>query len=110
MTDKVANPRINRGLSFISLAIVLGIVLLAAPIGLQRYSNYMEEQTWVVTATHLSTVSQGARRYVKDNYDAILNQVKGGGNVTLTGQTLRDKGYLPAGFPSLTIMPRAISW
>ncbi|WP_241810725.1 shufflon system plasmid conjugative transfer pilus tip adhesin PilV, partial [Serratia sp. 14-2641] len=55
----------------------------------------------VVTATHLSTVSQGARRYVKDNYDTLLNQVKGGGNVTVTGQTLRDKGYLPPGF-SLT--------
>ncbi|CAI2156276.1 shufflon system plasmid conjugative transfer pilus tip adhesin PilV [Serratia entomophila] len=101
MTAEAANPRINRGVSLISLAIVLGIVLIAAPIGLERYSNYIEEQTWVVTATHLSTVSQGARRYVKDNYDTLLNQVKGGGNVTVTGQTLRDKGYLPAGF-SLT--------
>lgn len=83
------------------MAIVLGIVLIAAPIGLERYSNYVEEQTWVITATHLSTVSQGARRYVKDNYDTLLNQVKGGGNVTVTGQILRDKGYLPTGF-SLT--------
>lgn len=101
MTAEVANPRINRGVSLISMAIVLGIVLIAAPIGLERYSNYIEEQTWVVTATHMSTVSQGARRYVKDNYDTLLNQVKGGGNVTVTGQTLRDKGYLPSGF-SLT--------
>ncbi|MGL5384695.1 MAG: shufflon system plasmid conjugative transfer pilus tip adhesin PilV [Serratia sp. (in: enterobacteria)] len=101
MTVDAANPRINRGLSLISMAIVLGIVLIAAPIGLERYSDYVEEQTWVVTATHLSTVSQGARRYVKDNYDTLLNQVKGGGNVTVTGQTLRDKGYLPPGF-SLT--------
>ncbi|NYA16316.1 shufflon system plasmid conjugative transfer pilus tip adhesin PilV [Serratia fonticola] len=101
MTVDAANPRINRGLSLISMAIVLAIVLIAAPIGLERYSDYMEEQTWVVTATHLSTVSQGARRYVKDNYDTLLNQVKGGGNVTVTGQTLRDKGYLPPGF-SLT--------
>jgi Tfp pilus assembly major pilin PilA len=101
MTVDAANPRINRGLSLISMAIVLAIVLIAAPIGLERYSDYMEEQTWVVTATHLSTVSQGARRYVNDNYDTLLNQVKGGGNVTVTGQTLRDKGYLPPGF-SLT--------
>jgi Tfp pilus assembly major pilin PilA len=101
MTAEAANPRINRGGLLISMAIVLGIVLIAAPIGLERYSNYIEEQTWVVTATHLSTVSQGARRYVKDNYDTLLNQVKGGSNVTVTGQTLRDKGYLPAGF-SLT--------
>nr|ULG17690.1 PilV [Serratia proteamaculans]ULG17771.1 PilV [Serratia proteamaculans] len=101
MTDNVTRPRINKGLSLISMAIVLGIVLIAAPIGLERYSNYVEEQTWVITATHLSTVSQGARRYVKDNYDTLLNQVKGGGNVTVTGQILRDKGYLPTGF-SLT--------
>lgn len=101
MTAEIATHRINRGGALVSMAIVLAIVLIAAPIGLERYSNYIEEQTWVVTATHLSTVSQGARRYVKDNYDTLLNQVKGGGNVTLTGQTLRDKGYLPAGF-SLT--------
>ena len=101
MTAEVANPRINRGVSLISMAIVLGIVLIAAPIGLERYSNYVEEQTGVITATHLRTVSQGARRYVKDNYDTLLNQVKGGGNVTVTGQILRDKGYLPTGF-SLT--------
>lgn len=101
MTAEAANPRINRGVSLVSMAIVLGIVLIAAPIGLERYSNYLEEQTWNATATHLSTVSQGARRYIKDNYDTLLNQVKGGGNVTLTGQTLRDKGYLPSGF-SLT--------
>ncbi|WP_235784850.1 shufflon system plasmid conjugative transfer pilus tip adhesin PilV [Serratia fonticola] len=101
MTVDAANPRINQGLSNISMAIVLMIVMIAAPIGLERYSDYVEEQTWVVTATHLSTVSQGARRYVKDNYDTLLNQVKGRGNVTVTGQTLRDKGYLPPGF-SLT--------
>jgi Tfp pilus assembly protein PilE len=100
MTAETAPPRINRGLSLISMAIVLGIVLVAAPIGLERYSNYMEEQTWHVTATHLSTVSQGARRYIKDNYNDLLTQAKTG-TVTVTGQALRDTGYLPPGF-SLT--------
>lgn len=101
MTTDAAKPRINRGLSLISLGIVLAIVLISAPIGLEKYSNYVEEQTWRVTATHLSTVSQGARRYVNDNYATLLTQVAGGGNVTVTGETLRDKGYLPTGF-SLT--------
>lgn len=100
MTAETAPPRINRGLSLISMAIVLGIVLVAAPIGLERYSNYMEEQTWHLTATHLSTVSQGARRYIKDNYNDLLTQAKTG-TVTVTGQALRDTGYLPPGF-SLT--------
>lgn len=98
MTKKKARPRINRGVSLISVAIVLTIVLLAAPVGMERYANFIDEQSWAVTATHLGTVNQGARLYVQDNYDTLLNQVKGGGKVTVTGQTLRDKGYLPAGF------------
>lgn len=98
MTKKIAKPRINRGMSLISMAIVLTIVLIASPIGMQRYASFLEEQEWAVTATHLSTVNQAARQYIKDNYDTLLNQVKGGSNVTVTGQTLRDKGYLPAGF------------
>jgi Tfp pilus assembly major pilin PilA len=98
MTKKNSKPRINRGMSLISMALVLGIVMVAAPVGMERYANYLDEQNWTVAATHLGTVNKGARQYIQDNYDALLNQVKGGGNVTVTGQTLRDKGYLPAGF------------
>lgn len=97
MTKKIVT-RINRGISLLSMAIVLTIVLIAAPVGMQRYASYLEEQDWTVTATHLSTANQAARQYIKDNYDTLLTQVKNGGNVTVTGQTLRDKGYLPAGF------------
>lgn len=97
MTKKLVT-RINRGISLLSMAIVLTIVLIAAPVGMQRYASYLEEQDWTVTATHLSTTNQAARQYIKDNYDTLLTQVKNGGNVTVTGQTLRDKGYLPAGF------------
>ncbi|UJT80919.1 shufflon system plasmid conjugative transfer pilus tip adhesin PilV (plasmid) [Edwardsiella piscicida] len=98
MKKKIANARINRGMTLLSMGIVLTLVLIAAPIGLQRYSTFLEEQGWAVTATHLSTVNQAARQYIKDNYGTLLNQVKGGSNVTVTGQTLRDKGYLPPGF------------
>lgn len=98
MTKKNSRPRINRGVSLLSMGLVLGIVLLATPVGMERYANYLDEQNWTTTATHLGTVNQGARKYIQDNYDTLLNQVKGGGNVTVTGQTLRDKGYLPAGF------------
>lgn len=97
MTKKIVT-RINRGISLLSMAIVLTIVLIAAPVGMQRYASYLEEQDWTVTATHLSTANQAARQYIKDNYDTLLTQVKNGDNVTVTGQTLRDKGYLPAGF------------
>lgn len=98
MTKKNTRSRINRGVSLFSMAMVLGIVMLAAPVGMERYANYLDEQNWTTTATHLGTVNQGARKYIQDNYDTLLNQVKSGGNVTVTGQTLRDKGYLPAGF------------
>jgi len=93
--------RVHRGVSLLSMAIVLVIVLIATPVGLSNYSQFMEKQTWSVTATHLDTVSQSARRYIKDNYNTLLTQVKNGTTVTLTGQNLLDKGYLPAGF-SLT--------
>lgn len=101
MTKKNTRPRVNRGVSLFSMALVLGIVMLAAPVGMERYANYLNEQNWTITATHLGTVNQGARLYIQDNYASLINQVKDGGNVTVTGQTLRDKGYLPAGF-SLT--------
>lgn len=97
MTKKM-RTRINRGVSLLSMAIVLMIVLIAAPLGMQRYASYLEEQGWTVTATHLSTANQAARQYIKDNYDTLLSQVKSGGNVTVSGKTLRDKGYLPTGF------------
>ncbi|PKH19399.1 shufflon system plasmid conjugative transfer pilus tip adhesin PilV [Enterobacterales bacterium CwR94] len=80
------------------MSIVLAIVLIAAPIGMQRYASFIEEQSWTVTATHLSTASVAGRNYVRDNYDTLLAQVKATGSITITGQTLRDKGYLPSGF------------
>lgn len=54
------------------MAIVLTIVLIAAPVGMQRYASYLEEQDWTVTATHLSTANQAARQYIKDDYDTQL--------------------------------------
>lgn len=101
MTVDTVKPPINRGLSLVSLAFVLAIVLIAAPIGMQKYADYTDQRAWNVTAEHLSMVSQGSRRYIKDNYTTLLNQVKNGKSVSISGQTLRDKGYLPLGF-SLT--------
>lgn len=98
MKDDNVEPRVHRGISLLSMAIVLAIVLIATPIGLSNYSKFMEKQTWSVTATHLDTVSQSARLYIKDNYNTLLTQVKSGSTVTLSGQNLLDKGYLPNGF------------
>lgn len=89
---------INRGMTLVSMAIVLAIVLIAAPLGFMRYADYMNERTWDVMAAHLSTVSQAGQHYIRDNHDALVNQVKTGSTVSVTGQTLRTQGYLPAGF------------
>lgn len=97
MTSFSPSP-INRGMTLVSMAIVLAIVLLAAPLGFMRYADYMNERTWDVMATHLSTVSLAGQHYIRDNHDTLVSQVKGGTALSVTGQTLRDKGYLPAGF------------
>ncbi|MBC8950070.1 shufflon system plasmid conjugative transfer pilus tip adhesin PilV [Xenorhabdus sp. TS4] len=92
---------INRGFSLVSLAFVLAIVLIAAPIGMQKYADYTDQRAWNGTAEHINIVSQGSRRYIRDNYNTLLNQVKNGKSVDISSQTLLEKGYLPAGF-SLT--------
>ena len=98
MTTETIGSKINRGVSLLSLSIVLAIVLIAAPIGMERYANYMDQQVWVMTGAQVTTVEQGGVKYIKDNYSTIINQVKDGGVVTVTGQNLLDRGFLPAGF------------
>jgi len=100
MTTSPPSP-VNRGMSFASMSIVLAIVMIAAPLGYMRYAEYMNERTWDVMALHMDTVTRAARHYVRDNYATLQSQVSGGKAVTVSGQTLRDKGYLPPGF-SLT--------
>ncbi|MDE9456230.1 shufflon system plasmid conjugative transfer pilus tip adhesin PilV, partial [Xenorhabdus bovienii] len=63
----------------------MAIVLLAAPIGMQKYADYTDQRTWNVTAEHLTIVSQGSRRYIKDNYRILLNQVKDGKPKSISG-------------------------
>ncbi|WP_426575570.1 shufflon system plasmid conjugative transfer pilus tip adhesin PilV (plasmid) [Xenorhabdus stockiae] len=98
MTANTPLPPINRGLSLVSLALVLAIVLLAAPIGMQKYADYTDQRAWNMTAEHHTTVSQGARRYIKDNYISLLNKVKDGKPHSISVQELRGKNYLPPGF------------
>lgn len=100
MTSSTPSP-VNRGMSFVSMSIVMAIVLIAAPLGYMRYADYLNERTWDVTATHMDAVTLAAQHYVRDNYATLQSQVAGGKPVIVSGQTLRDKGYLSPGF-SLT--------
>ncbi|MGK2894526.1 shufflon system plasmid conjugative transfer pilus tip adhesin PilV [Klebsiella michiganensis] len=97
MTNTIPSP-VNRGMSLTSMSIVMAIVLIAAPLGYMRYAEYMNERIWDVTASHMDTVTQAGRHYIRDNHDTLVNQVKNGKPVTVSVQTLLDQGYLPSGF------------
>ena len=91
---------VHRGNMLLQAGIAMAIVLMIAPAAMDRYAGMQQEKVWSGTASHLSFVAQAGKRYVRDNRDALLMQVAGG-PVTITGTTLRSRGYLPAGF-SLT--------
>ncbi|EKS6645704.1 shufflon system plasmid conjugative transfer pilus tip adhesin PilV [Enterobacter hormaechei] len=100
MTSSAPSP-VNGGMTLTSTAMVMAIVLIAAPLGYMRYAEYMNERTWDVMALHMDTFTRAARHYVRDHYASLVGQVSHGNPVTIGGQALRDQGYLPAGF-SLT--------
>ncbi len=95
------NPNAHRGFISIEVAVVLFIVLLAAVVGLPRYSQYIQELEWKTDSRQLTDVAAAAKSYIRDNRDTLVSQVSGGTPVYRTGAQLRDDGYLPAGF-SLT--------
>ncbi|WP_187181785.1 shufflon system plasmid conjugative transfer pilus tip adhesin PilV [Serratia marcescens] len=45
-----------------------------------------------------SSLSQAGGHYIRDNQNALEAQIKNGERVTISGQTLLEKGYLPNGF------------
>lgn len=92
------NPNTHRGFISIEVAVVLFIVLLAAVVGLPRYSQYMQELEWKTDSRQLTDVAAAAKSYIRDNRDTLVSQVSGGTPVYRTGAQLRDDGYLPAGF------------
>lgn len=49
-------------------------------------------------ARQMLTLVQAGGHYIRANHDALLAQEKDGRPVTISDQTLQDKGYLPPGF------------
>lgn len=82
---------------FVSLEIlgVLVIVSLAALFGAEKYSEYLDEQEWRVTATHISTFNEAAKSYIADKTDELLNQSL---PFLITPSILIKLGYLQRGF------------
>lgn len=66
---------IDRGDTLFSLSLVLALILIAAPIGYQRYSDYLQLQEWNLTAQQTERYSGAASRYLKDHYAELQHQL-----------------------------------
>ncbi|EGL1840065.1 shufflon system plasmid conjugative transfer pilus tip adhesin PilV [Salmonella enterica] len=91
--------KINQGnAQLISLVLVLGLAMLAAPRGIEMIAQQQSQRIWDVTANQFNTVQLAARQYISDNIDTLATQVKPGHPVYVSVNTLKNTGHLPAGF------------
>lgn len=91
--------KINQGnAQLIALALVLGLGMMAAPRGVEMIAQQLSERTWDVTASQFNAVQMAARRYISDHIDTLATQVKPKQPVYINVTTLKNGGYLPAGF------------
>ncbi|ENL9568921.1 shufflon system plasmid conjugative transfer pilus tip adhesin PilV, partial [Salmonella enterica] len=91
--------KVNRGnAQLISLVLVLGLAMLAAPRGIEMIAQQQSQRIWDVTASQFNTVQMAAREYIRDHIDTLATQVKPGHPVYVSVNTLKNTGHLPAGF------------
>lgn len=88
-------PAIQRG--FVSLEILgaLVIVAMAALLGAEKYSDYLDEQEWSVAARHASQFNEAAKQYIADHTDELLDHPL---PYRITPSLLVKNGYLQHGF------------
>lgn len=88
-------PEIHRG--FVSLEIMgaLVIVALAALFGAEKYSDYLDEQEWMVAARHASQFNAASKQYIADHREELLNFPL---PYRITPSLLMKNGYLQQGF------------
>ncbi|BBI93043.1 shufflon system plasmid conjugative transfer pilus tip adhesin PilV [Serratia symbiotica] len=94
-TIKKKKPEVHGG--FVSLEIMgaLVVVALAALFGAEKYSDYLDEQGWVVAARHASQFNEASKQYIADHRDELLNQPL---PKRITPAMLIKTGYLQRGF------------
>ncbi|ECC1750231.1 shufflon system plasmid conjugative transfer pilus tip adhesin PilV [Salmonella enterica subsp. diarizonae] len=91
--------KVNRGnAQLISLVLVLGLAMLAAPRGIEMIAQQQSQRIWEVTANQFNAVQLAARQYIGDHIDTLATQVKPGHPVYVSVNTLKSTGHLPAGF------------
>nr|WP_237703600.1 shufflon system plasmid conjugative transfer pilus tip adhesin PilV [Erwinia sp. Ejp617] len=95
---KAGFMRIDRGDTLFSLSLVLAITLIAAPVAYQRYADYMQLKEWDVTASQMNTLSFSAKRFIKDHYNELQDQLLGRSSLVIDCGELAQQGYLPSGF------------
>lgn len=93
--------RIHAGLTLIEAGIVLMLVMLMFIAGAGYLRNSTRNLEYNATATQLNTVTAAGIAYIHDNYPDLSGRVSAGHPVIVTGQQLRDAGYLIKGY-SLT--------
>ncbi|HHE1876165.1 TPA: shufflon system plasmid conjugative transfer pilus tip adhesin PilV [Salmonella enterica subsp. enterica serovar Strathcona] len=91
--------KVNRGnAQLISLVLVLGLAMLAAPRGIEMIAQQQSQRIWEVTANQFNAVQLAARQYIGDHIDTLATQVKPGHPVYVSVNTLKNTGHLPASF------------
>lgn len=75
---------------FLLILILPVLALMASALYIESGKQHMAHQTM--------NVVQAGGHYIRDNQNALEAQIKNGGKVTISGETLREKGYLPTGF------------
>ena len=95
------NKQIHKGLTLIEASVVIVLIMLMMAVASVYWKNATNNAEYNSTATQLNTVTSAAIDYVHDNYTNISKNVSAGHPTYITGQQLRDAGYLMTGY-SLT--------
>lgn len=87
------NLHYQLGEGLLSFLIVLGVMVILAPVAFQYLQKSMDLDTAGAAAYHAIRISEARDHYVKDNYALIL-QNAATGPVTITTAMLKNAGYL----------------
>ncbi len=84
--------------SALELTLVIAVVATMTYLYMPQQKQATDNLQWAATADQLRMVSDAAKRYIRDNETSLLQTVTAGHPLTVSGRTLQDSGYIPAGF------------
>ena len=95
---KLVNLRRQLGFTAIEMMVVLIVAMGALTMGGTAINTYTDNLANQAAADHAKQVRDGAQRYVKDNYAAILAVATPAAPASITVAMLQATNYLPASF------------